>query len=717
MTVNADRWVEVDLYWFDPADVAGRAAAFLDRVGPLFDGVDGWRGVVVNAGWLVDHVLDWRGSPAGRIPFPAGIRRDAVFTDAGPLRGTLAERMAGWRARFASEVDLPGDHDYPEWTYAGLRDLATALRAAARARGIADLKVGTFVLGWESIYGSALSGWAERQPDGFATGPWPSRLFNVVARLRADTTSYGAFPDGVAEGTPVTAFFGRQWGSLSRAVGLDAIVLRDSMIGPGIYDRVGLYGETAPADPALVAAWSAATGDLVRETKLANPEALVIGYSNAASAVADWRVNCVDLEAIAREGFLDAWIDQTWAGAWNEVGQRRSGFWNRPSTGWTYQLAYVLLHAAALADTTVRHYTLTETFDAWESWDVIHTAPGRLRWGIWAYQHAFVKTPDGLRPPAGSYVSWANQGGRLLSESDVDFLATELDAAAADARATVDVAGATLVYCRPAMAWQSAHAPDVTIKEWIDEQAGTLLKWSVPIASVTRSEWLGAVGSDLFVVQTPVHLPAAERDEVLGLIERGPVAIVGSPAGGLDPAVAAALGVSTSDPRIGPVRFEATAEEPARFAIHHPWTRNVVIGPGRVWYEVDGSPCLVVTDRVVFWDPPDFRHTVVDGRVSELPCPIADQLGSPHAFVLAARALHTLLATTGALTPVSVDAAYPVCVLGWKLADGTTRLLVGDLEEGFRDSTDGVARLSLRVDERTVAIELGYAETRLLTLG
>jgi CPA2 family monovalent cation:H+ antiporter-2 len=37
-----------------------------------------------------------------------------------------------------------------------------------------------------------------------------------------------------------------------------------------------------------------------------------------------------------------------------------------------------VVHAAMLAETKVRHYPLVETFDAWESWDVIHTAPDRL---------------------------------------------------------------------------------------------------------------------------------------------------------------------------------------------------------------------------------------------------------------------------------------------------------------------------------------------------
>lgn len=110
--------------------------------------------------------------------------------------------------------------------------------------------------------------------------------------------------------------------------------------------------------------------------KLANPAALVMMYSNASSAVSDWRANGMDLSTIAKQGYLDIWVDQTWAGAWNEVGLREETFWNYgPTNGWTYQLGFMLVHAAILADTKVRHYPLVETFDSWEGWDVIHTAP------------------------------------------------------------------------------------------------------------------------------------------------------------------------------------------------------------------------------------------------------------------------------------------------------------------------------------------------------
>ena len=162
----------------------------------------------------------------------------------------------------------------------------------------------------------------------------------------------------------------------------------------------------------------------------------------------------------------------------------------------------------------------SKPFDAWESWDVIHSAPERLRWGIWAYSHAGVKTPHGLKMPVGTYISWANQGERLLDENDVRFLASNINAAVADARQTTEIYGPTLVYSRESMQWQIEHAtPNHDINEWIDEQLGSVIKWPVPVLSATRIEWLPNVQSDLFVMQTPSHLSSDHMQNLQGLIK------------------------------------------------------------------------------------------------------------------------------------------------------------------------------------------------------
>lgn len=545
---TTDRWVEIDLYWFDKDNIAGSVDVFWQRNSPFFEEIKGWKGVILNVGWVMDYVHDWRGDLSQKIPFPKGMNQDKWFLVEGTLSGDLSEKRKQWRERFSKPADKQ-KKDYQDWTYGDLKNLAEQIRITADKKyGLKDIKVGSFVLAWKTIYGGSAFDWSTRHPEAYTTMEmmWRCENYDPTTVLKGDTVKYGAFPKGIKEGTPSNQFFASQWGSLSNMVGLDALVLRDGIIGPGVYGRKGPFGGAASPDPAKVAAWSKANADFIKATKLAKPEALIIGYSSAESAVSDWRVNCFDLEAIAKEGYLDAYIDQTWSGAWNEIGARELGddFWNNAALGWTYQMANMLLHGAVLAETKTRHYHLTETFDAWESWDVIHTVPDRLKWGIWAYSHAAVKTPSGLKMPDGAYISWCNQGTRLLSEADVKFLSKNLDEAYKDAAATTEVFGPTLVYSRDAMEWQSKNKPDQIIKEWIDEYAGSLMKWSMPIFSVTRMEYLSQINTDLPIIQTPVHLKPAHRDYIAKLIDSGkPVAIFGCPVNGIDPKLAGILGI------------------------------------------------------------------------------------------------------------------------------------------------------------------------------
>ena len=353
---------------------------------------------------------------------------------------------------------------------------------------------------------------------------------------------------------------------------------------------------------------------------------------------------------------------------------------------------------SVLADTPVRHYHLTETFDAWESWDVIHTAPERLKWGIWAYSHAAVKTPSGLKMPAGTYISWANQGKRLLSEADVKLLAGTLDAAYRDAAQVKEVYGPTLVYDREAMAWEMAYAAGGQgIKEWLDEQVGTVMKWPVPVMSATRLEWLPKVKSDLFFVQTPVHLSEKSRATLVSLIKSGqPVIAAGSPVDGVDPALARLTGIQAVSTNSIAYKTNATLaaqisgitdDLPAAFPTYQWWSKNQAMGEGRAVYNVDASPALVLNaangQRSAFWDPPEF---------TSLPCfttPLREKLGgSVIPYVLVARVANSFLAEVKALHAREIDPNQAVAVESWRLKNGEVQILAGNLEEGLRDDAD-----------------------------
>ncbi len=727
-----DRWLEIDLYWFRLQNVPASVKEFWDRYLPFYAGVEGYRGVILNVGWTVACVMDWAGDFDQRIDLPKGTGQQKWVDQSGPLTGTTEERQRQWKQRFAQPL-LIQRRGYDEWTYGSLKKLLSALRAEAAHRGITDFKVGLLNYAWTNAYGE-VPAWIRRHPEAFTQmqgtpNAWvQSPDFDPAATLHADPHSLGAWPHGIPEGTPVHLAYGRQWGSLSKAIGLDAVMLRDSFGMPMPYEHWGPLGRVAPS-PEAIRNGTKATAALVRETKTANPNALVMMYSNAATAIGDWRSNCFDLETVAKEGYLDIWVDQTWAGDWNEVGVREETFWNAPLNGYTYQLTYMLMHAAILADTKVRHYPLVECPDAWEAEDVLHTVPERLRWEIWAYAHAAVKTPAGLKFPVGTYISMVNRGDRLMSEQDVHFLATNINDAVRDASTTVEIFGPTLVYSREAMQWEADHAsPDHDIKEWIDEQAGAVIKWPIPILSATRMEWVPKVKSDLFIFQTPSHLPPQQTAYVADWIKQGhPVAIWGSPAGGIDPELEKLGGLGSSgDGDVHAKQQQATLGNgspmltenvPASFSTYHRLTLNKAADEARAVYSVAGSPVLIMNTtagkRLMMWDPPDISGRGDPGGQGK--GSLRDIWGgSAGAYALAAGTLNYLLSSgTGALHARSIDLNQTVNITAWRTRGGAFHILACNLEEGLRDDADMTRHATIVLPESWKAAQWTDAWTRM----
>lgn len=112
-------------------------------------------------------------------------------------------------------------------------------------------------------------------------------------------------------------------------------------------------------------------------------------------------IRVLQVKALVANGSMDGWVDQSWAGAWENVAPRHT-----LSLGWTYQLGYILAHRAMVEAGNrarpaqlpwCRHYTLHGTFDAYEDWSTINTAPGSLRWGLWAYSAAAYDNGTGLQ--------------------------------------------------------------------------------------------------------------------------------------------------------------------------------------------------------------------------------------------------------------------------------------------------------------------------------
>lgn len=711
--VPGDRWMEIDLYWFEQDDIEASVRCFWDRFQPLYEHVEGDRGVILNVGWTVGYIMEWSGELDQRISLPAGTGQQPWVEESAPLAGSTEERRRAWKERFSSP-SIVTRKGYGPWTYRDLRRLTDGLREEAAKRGIAGFKVGSLAYAWVDAYGE-VAPWAKAHPEAFTSWQFQrraeaqsGRFFDPGALLHRDSSRLGGLPQGIAEGMPVYQAFAAQWGSLSKAAGLDAIMLRDSFGMPVPYQRAGPHGIVEPS-PEAIRKQTQNTSALVRGVKAANPQALVMMYSNAASALGDWRSNGLDLEQIAREGSLDVFVDQTWAGAWNEVGVRHNSFWNQPTLGWTYQLTSMLMHAATLAGTKVRHYPLIETFDAWESWDVLHTVPERLRWGIWAYSHASVKTPTGIAVPAGSYISWGNQGKRLLSGGDVAFLNTNISQAVIDAHQVTEVFGPTLVYARSAARWQAEHArPDHDVKEWLDEQAGSVIKWPVPVLSATRIEWLPSVSSDLFILGAPSHLSAAEDSAVTTAARRGtPIAIFGSPAGGIDLSLQRLAGLRSADAQAASpavqsgqassLAVQLVPDAPSQFPVLQSLSRNTVTGGATAIYSVAGSPALVRNQtgglRLLAWDPPEF--------LDEGDKQLRDTWGGSAApYALAAATVNSLLANPTALHASAIDLRQTVNISAWRTSDGKLHLLAANLEEGLRDDADASRHTTIELPSK-----------------
>ena len=710
-SVPADRWMEIDLYWFDPLDVDTSVDRFWQRYTPLYRDVAGYKGVVLNVGLTVDFIMSYSGDLDQPIALPKGDGQELGVDIAGQLDGDTAARQQAWRARFSGHANGHAKAGYGAWTYRRLAQLAAALRRDGRRHGIADFRVATFAAAAEGAYGEKAP-FAVAHPEawtrwGGSNGVGDSNgFFDPEARLKADPTPRGGLPHVIAAGASVADTLAAQWGALSRQAGLDGLMLRDFFGFARAYTRYGPWGASVP-NPARAAAITAAVGGMIRAIKLANPRALTMMYSSAATATGDWRGNGLDLEAVARGGYLDIFVDQTWAGAWGEAGVRQQTFWNAPILGWTYQLAYMLEHSAVLATSNVRHYHLVETFDAWESWDTIHTAPERLRWGIWAYSHAAVKTPDRIRMPEGAYISWGNHGQALLGEADIGFLARELNAAERDAAQVTEVFGPTLVYARDAAQQQMVRgARGDDARDRIDETVGSMIKWPLPVQSITRIEWLPKVRSDLFVFGATAGIAAPDAAAIADRARAGqPMAFLSAPTD-TDPALALLAGVSFAPyrPAVQDRVLRATKGDKLGLAVTNipdqfdaePPPAQMRATPGTAVYSVGPSVALSLNETaersIAFWQPIALDDTWY--------VPVRRAMkNSPAAFALASATLNRQLAQAGAVHAAVTDLNQSSTIAVWRTRDGSVSILAGNLEEGLRDDAERSRHVEVTMPE------------------
>ena len=489
------------------------ARALISRLGPIFKGADTTTTTTTTTTADTSHTSSSSSSSS----------------NSGSSSGSLQVLVGcmGWLMDLCTEFTgsptqtLPIiNPESPQWstgnaTYGDLQLLLREIRIAARARSLPRLKLGLLMTGWAHLY-NLKGSFASRHPEVFSSDG--TRFAHGLAwHMHGDNYRYATRPAGVAPNASFYELFGAQWGALSDFLGLDAVVLRDGLSTYANHGRHGPFGETASSTRAANDLWLNGVRELFRTTKTAAPLRLVVGYSQAVSAVAGWRVALSDLEQVAADGYIDAWVDQSWSGAWEDVPTRKS-----KTLGWTFHLAYILLHRAqleggnrrrrALKRPPCRHYALHGLFDAYEGFDTIHTVPEKLQWGLWAYTLAALVRPNGeLVRGDGHYMSWVNSYSYvsgsldnpldddsyldrpmgLLTRTDIAWLASELAAADAARAATTNAAnlpGPTVYYNRAALDAVMAERPADNFNEWIDTQMGVLLKYGLPLLKVARLE-------------------------------------------------------------------------------------------------------------------------------------------------------------------------------------------------------------------------------------
>jgi hypothetical protein len=202
------------------------------------------------------------------------------------------------------------------------------------------------------------------------------------------------------------------------------------------------------------------------------------------------------------------------------------------------------------------------------------------------------------------------------------------------------------------------------------------------------------VQSDLFIVQTPSHLSAAELASLQQLSEHGqPVALFGS-SEGIDETLQRMAGLHSSTATSqGQLRLCAANNEAPELVKNAPIAFNTYChsetglkaAEARVIYTAEGSPRLVLDTnadkRIAVWSPPDLRS------IESIPLSqIWGNSGAPYA--LAAGELTELLKQQDSLRAQQIDLGQTMNIAAWRVKDGTFRILAGNLEEGLRDDAD-----------------------------
>jgi hypothetical protein len=367
---------------------------------------------------------------------------------------------------------------------------------------------------------------------------------------------------------------------------------------------------------------------------------------------------------------MDAFISQTWAGAWQD-------FWSDTTLGWTFQLSNMLAHQAQIAggnatrSTPCCLYHVVDTWDSFEPWDTLHTVPQKLAWGVWAFSHAALRSPNRLTLPQGAYLSWiGNRFSEIWSAQDVEFLSHHLDAAQEDARELEEVFGPEMVLDREAVLASLISHPGQNLAAFTDDQIGLLNKWGFGCLTAARADQICSSQPEGRVWQIP-------PEDAKLVTQESPVIL----AGRADAITAEGLrrsGVEHLGRPLAPeYEFLIRAnDQHLHEPIFSPDRFQLGIGDGRVLVETQSTPLLVegADGKTFYWQPQDwFQHGAIIRQ---------SHLGSFRAYQTLSNRFHHARTASAAWICEEVPLESPVTVHIWRSA-GSVKVLVGNLETGI----------------------------------
>ncbi len=679
--MNRACFLEIDLYWFQGGAPGDRIRQLFDRLAPLWNRDPSARkGLALCVGWLFDSVLYWNGDP------------DGVIATCQPPT-------------------------YEPWTYARLGTLVGEIRQEAGRRSLADFHVALILLGGETMEYDAdatCEGWSGRTEERTERAHYNIRGRWFPEHPEIDRSRFGTLDFGSRVRVPVgeqtctspeptlSEYFTSKFAGFRQVTGFDTIVFRDGVFMPayrrGNRDRY--------MDPETARAHTDSLVDLLTRLKTAMPDIVLIGYDSGTSSMEEWRSHGFDLERTAASGCLDLWITQTWASAWQD-------YWPAHSMGYTFQLANLLVDLAMLAGTPCRSLFLIETFDAWEPWDSIHQYPGKVDWEIWAYSHAALRRPGGVVAGAsGCYISWMNRGPDLIPAETVQHLCNTLDRCQADLARGPVPGGPCLVYHRPGLESLLNHPEPVSRGEEMDDWTAMIMKYGVPVLSITRSEWLEDIQADGFLVPAPACLdPVLETSLETRLRQGIPILFMGR-AALLPERLRRSLAIRTrEDPVTGCLASFARVS-------------------GALARRIGATGLQVLQRQRTLDESPDWE-TAIEGlggpvlsRHRSLPCVIWEtpEWGTPMELHLTTRSVGSLqlyLSVSevfgadgwgpSSLRWTGEDWQKPACFHFWRYPDGTATVLLGNLETGTTGSSQFAIKGLLQAAGRPVGPHPAHA--------